>query len=267
MRKKDAELIYAPRPVVFAGLLLSSIAYQHSGEAKPKGAAARETQPKGVDFTPVVVTGEREWRRADGEYSSNYIPFQVGHRTFKVPRNYVVEVLNPKTSYGMIMRVTYPGFRPLSPATRPCLHPTVALSPNAPCFYVDFTLSLHGGNTSLEAFNSLRDLFIKSEPEAGPSGLELYKIGPPSARIDVYRKLQRDNPIAITCISADTSATDLKPPSGGVCKDEFTFDNSTVILYLLPEMRVAVAGSIQDGLRRLVASFESSGDSNGAMSR
>jgi hypothetical protein len=152
-------------------------------------------------------------------------------------------------------RVTFPGFRPYSEATKECLTAAPARRPRG-CVPIDFYLIGEIPVSDDEAFNNSRRTFRSQTPAVGPNDFEVYRTGPDSARNDTYRKKTRTHTLMYDC-GLFYSRSDMKD---AVCSNESRLTDGNAVEYHLYLHQLADAEEIDDGVRALVTSLALTGD-------
>jgi hypothetical protein len=169
---------------------------------------------------------------------------------YRIPRNYIVRMgrweARPPPTF-LQLKVTFPGFRPLSADTEQCLTAAPAAVP-AGCMPIKFSIRRGGAEHPPDevGFANLRDLFHSQTPKAGPAGFELYEMGPDDARINVYRMKTSLHTLVISCINHRVAG----PPAP--CLSDSRLPNDNILTFHLNEDRLNDAAAIDTGLRRLI---------------
>ena len=174
------------------------------------------------------------------------VEFSIGETHYKIPRNYLFTMDNwaggPQELVSL--RVEYPGLLPFSEKTKACF-----LGERL-CRRIEFAIVTAQFQSGEEHFPSLRHLFHDQKPEEGPSGLELYTIGPESARIEIYRKVLADHTLVFDCNVFDNHGV-----KDGVCQVLTRTRHGGIINYRFSRQELKNAAAVDIGLRNLVDSF------------
>jgi len=174
--------------------------------------------------------------------------FELGSVTYRVPRNYLV-VLPPAIP---TIKITFPGFRPLSEETRDCFTPKRVEKTD--CATIEFRVlgvSAPGGR-SLTHAQSLEN-YLKNSPRARKRRVldyDVYDLGPENARSETYSNPTLD--LYFTCIIDFTMD---RPPERAVCRDQFQLDDRNHAHFFFPRAWIARVPEIESGIRRLMAGF------------
>jgi len=180
----------------------------------------------------------------------------VGSVDYQIPRNYLISFGSPEE-----LQVTYPGFKPLTEETGKCFTPNPHPE-EAECSTVKFLLHTSRGLTRKEQFENARKLFRNQNPQVGPYGFDMYEIGPEEAHIEAYRKDLPDHIVFVECMISYPVFVEcmISYPRGkrdGFCDDWFQLDDKNTIHFFSPLRQLGNIEEIEDGIRRLMASFKS----------
>jgi hypothetical protein len=114
--------------------------------------------------------------------------------TYRIPRNYLI-VLEPAIP---TLRVTYPGFKPLSEGTKDCFDPKWRMQ-HSECIVIEFLLLGSRGPgpegrayTNAERFENFKRNSRSIRFRSGPFGYDIFEEGPEDARSEHYRKTEGD---------------------------------------------------------------------------
>jgi hypothetical protein len=145
---------------------------------------------------------------------------QIVDVTYRIPRNYLSK-LPPAIP---AVKVTFPGFRPLTEETRDCFDAKWQHQNPGICTAFEFLLlgsrgPAPGGRayTAAERLENFKKNIPGGVQRRGPYGYDIYEIGPEEARIQRYRKIEGD--ILLTCFGNDDGT------GSGVCDDTFRLDD------------------------------------------
>jgi hypothetical protein len=189
------------------------------------------------------------------------IYFDKGKPKYRIPRNYIANMSswNPDAMNILItLRVTYPGFKPLTDETRDCLAKPPLYWPKG-CEPLEVWIganilseSKSHALTDEQKFNNARNLFHSQAPKQGPDGFELYETGTDDGRIEHYRKKLVDRTIYIYCVGVRV----MNGKRWAQCGDHFSpLPNGAGISYRFLLDQMDHAEDIDTGLRKLVMSF------------
>jgi hypothetical protein len=192
---------------------------------------------------------------------STPIYFDKGKPKYRIPRNYIVNMGNwdiDSMNNLITLRVTYPGFKPLTDETRDCLTKPPLYWPKG-CVPIQFWIGVNGLReenshvlTDEQRFNNMRDVFHSQVPKPGPDGFEMYETGPDDARIESYRKKLSDRTIYISCGLIQIK----NGKRWAQCDDLFSpLANGGGISYRFLLDQMDHAEEIDIGLRKLIMSF------------
>jgi hypothetical protein len=176
---------------------------------------------------------------------------------YRIPRNYLVwmDDWNGGAQTLVKLKVTFPGFEPLTRATATCLSLSAAFRPTT-CTPVEFVLRNGGTYEPPDEvrFNNVRDLFHSQDPLPGPYGFELYETGPPEARINTYRKVTPQHTLVIFCFLHSSD----QPMA--VCNSVSRLESGVALSYFLYSDQLKDAEQIDTGIRQLIRSFQLEGN-------
>jgi len=205
---------------VFASIFVLMMSLLASGVSFADDKTIPRLQPDsnsmGTSSSYEELKGPNEKRSMD----TTPIYFDMGTFKYKIPRNYIVSVLTDDPNDNEVwvtIKVTYPGFEPLTEKTKDCLsQPPLYLPKN--CYPVTFWIRtgkkfgdkskklVINGKTITDVdewhFNNKRDLFRSQTPKPGPAGFEMYETGRYSVQSETYRKKSALHTILIDCYVA-----------------------------------------------------------------
>ncbi len=171
--------------------------------------------------------------------------------TYRIPRNYLV-YLEPAVP---TLKVTFPGFKPLTEETRKCFDPKLqgdALG----CTTFEFRLAGSTGPgpgglalTNREMFENFVKGFENIKPRRGTFGYDVYDVGPEDARTETYRK--EDGDIYFHCF------VNLKIDRGkdGVCDDSVLLKDKNHAMFFFRRSQIGSVPELEGGIRRLMEGF------------
>ena len=173
------------------------------------------------------------------------IEFSLGAAKYRIPRNYLTQMSNwagGPQQYAAI-RVTYPGLKPFSKETEPCmLHKT--------------TCRIYSVNLS-DTFTVWEDGTLNKEAakhpewgEPGPYGFTLFAEGPENARSEFYRKMVNGKPIIFFCLPFDN-----RGKRDAVCQHAAHTSSGATILYFFNMDGLRDAVEVDESLQKLIDGF------------
>ncbi|MCP3477639.1 hypothetical protein NLM33_46650 [Bradyrhizobium sp. CCGUVB1N3] len=180
------------------------------------------------------------------------VSFSVADVNYVVPRNYIVSMPNwsggPQN--GLVdIKVTFPGFLPLTEQTRQCLTEPRAYWPPG-CIPVEFWIQAGGRLSDDDLFKNMTKQISPPALREGPSGFELYQWGAGGRRRDIYRKRTSRHTLIIDCSYYENSGK-----IGAVCSTESLLSNGGALFYRIDLDQIKNAEQIDQGIRALIESF------------
>lgn len=137
------------------------------------------------------------------------VEFKLNGYQYKIPRNFLINMSNwsgGEQEDGVSIRFVYPGLKPYSKDTASCLlHKTKCR------IYTVYMTSAHFSSEDTLT-NLITNSAIRKTKATGPYGFELFEIGPPNARTNIYRKSEYGSPILFDCLIYDVDHK-----NGGIC--------------------------------------------------
>lgn len=170
--------------------------------------------------------------------------------TYRIPRNYLSKLppANPA------LKVTFPGFKPLTEETRDCFDPKWQHQNPGVCTAFEFILlgslgPAPGGRayTASERLENIKKNIPGVVRRPGPHGYDIYEIGPPEARIQRYWKSEGD--VLFRCFGGDDS----KRPV--VCDSTFRLDDGNHAHFIFRRHHIEHVPAIEAAIRQLVNGF------------
>jgi hypothetical protein len=242
------------RLVVLVLLLLSHASLAQAEEASDNSNLSHSSAP-----TPKLADDPRYqeiWKKSQVLRDQPVpdaapISFSVGDVKYKVPRNYIVNMPDwgGGIQEGMVeIKVTYPGFQPLSEKTKQCLTQPRAYWP-AGCTPVEFMIGGHTKFNDEESFRNGLEHWKDRTPKQGPNGLELYRDGPgsPTRKIELYRKQTPSSTIVVQCIFSGSEIP--------VCSRTSKITNKVSTFYFIDYDQLENIEAIDNGIRQFIETF------------
>jgi len=211
----------------------------------PLRAAVCET------FTPPEeIRRQSEIFEPRTSFDTTPVTVNVAYITYRIPRNYLTH-LEPAIP---TLRVTYPGFKPLTEETRDCFDPKWRVQ-HPECTVIEFRLLGSRGPgpggwaiTNSDRFaNFMRGLPVREKGRL--YDYSVYEIGPNEAIISIYRRIEGD--IYFSCqFSKDSDRT-----KGGVCNDMFRLNDMNHVQFYFQAPLIKAIPEVETRIRELLASF------------
>ena len=172
------------------------------------------------------------------------VTIKVGIVTYRIPRNYLT-ALPPAIP---TLKVTFPGFKPLTEATHDCLTKRTQASE---CIAVEFLLGDGSGSFTLTHAQQFEN-YLKNLKPAKPRRVleyDVYELGPENARTETYRNEKLD--LYFYCFTDIT----IHWPESSTCNDDFQLNDRNHAQFFFHRSQVGSVAEIEVGIRRLMASF------------
>jgi hypothetical protein len=203
-------------------------------------------------FTPY---GEIERKSAIFEPRPSFdtapVTIRIVSVVYRIPRNYL-SVLEPALP---TLKLSWPGLEPLTPENEKCFG-SIAQSERAGC--TSFSFLMHGSRgpgpggralTNSEIFENFRRNSKTLTWQPGPSGYDIYSLGPEESRIEGYRKVDGD--IFFTCQFSGPESR----KQGGVCRDMFRLDDMNHLSFYFRLPQIEHVPEIEGRMRKFMAGF------------
>ncbi len=182
---------------------------------------------------------------------TSIVETKIGSVTYRIPRNYI---LYPNLGYP-VLKVTFPGFEPLTEETRDCFDPKLQLAQNA-CTTLE--LRLHGGIgpdglpfSNAKRFGNVLRNWMNFDPRpvkrVGPFGYDLYEVGRDSSQAEHYRKEAGD--VYFYCMIGESTF------ESGVCNDTIFLEDGNSVAFFFQYDQIKNVEQIETDIRKLMASF------------
>lgn len=218
------------------------------------GALVLVRQPVFADgFTP---SQERIWQKSQSlrpkpSTDTTPVTIKVAAVTYRIPRNYLIFMGEVP-----ILKVTWPGLRPLTEKTRKCFG-SILQSRLVGCTSIKFILHGSGGPV-LNNVEALQNLLKSRKPTVkrqGPFGYTVYETGPKGARIETYAKpIGASSMILFDCLMSQGDSS-----KHAICNDWFKLNDNNWIHFVLRYSQRMSTAEIEAGMRTLMESFRVKG--------
>jgi hypothetical protein len=171
----------------------------------------------------------------------------VSGAKYSIPRNFLV-YLPSELTYATL-KVTIPGFKPLTEETRACFEHR-----QASCEPIEVDIR-NGAPENRVYFARESRSFRNKEPHAYPYGYDEYDIGPDNARIEIYTKSIGNDFIYFDCL-VDKTTSDWEYKS--TCDDHFDY-KTTQLHFFIRREHIRLVPEIEASVRNLMESFDVTG--------
>jgi hypothetical protein len=171
------------------------------------------------------------------------VSVKVGDISYKIPRNYI---WNLHFTFP-VLKVTYPGFQPLTEETRGCFDPKRA-GPGCTTLELNLRLSLPNNRR----FDNLMKLVPSEQRESSRrnvDGYEVYDLGPENARQEIYRG--DGDEIGFICKIFDNNGS-----RDGVCDDAVSLADGNAVWFFFCPHQIGEVRKIESGVRQLMSQFK-----------
>jgi hypothetical protein len=153
--------------------------------------------------------------RAKSSLDTSPVLIDVFGTKYNIPRNFLV-YLPSELTYATL-KVTLPGFKPLTDETRPCFEHR-----QADCEPLEVVIG-SGYVSQRVAFEREFRHFINKEPRQSSDGYDEYDIGPDNARIENYTRTIGDELVYFTCL---VDKTEPGWSAKSICDDHFFYNKT-----------------------------------------
>jgi hypothetical protein len=177
------------------------------------------------------------------------VEFDIGGGHYAIPRNYLYQMDGWKGGRQDVVsiRLEYPTLRPAEEHNKDCFFQKKV------CRLYDVVL-LSSAMETTEIFSNMTKLFREPYPKHGPYDLELYEVGPESARQQFYRKVIDGRSIVFICDYFDNRGR-----RDAVCHNVTRTRSGATFSYYFPFEDLHDAVGVNKKLKNLVNSFSSRG--------
>ena len=242
----DATVPLTPAAIIafIAALFLSG--------ADASGANIKQMTSGDVTLSPSTIGYASEILRLPPT-DTKIFTVHVGDSSYEIPRNYIREIIGDI----IVIRVTYPGFRPLTEETRGCLEKKKSGSQSSTCIPLDFRIRERGERTGL-GFSRAQMLenILRHNPDVrprrDPAGYSIYDLGPDNARIEEFKREKDD--LYFQCIIGKTD--DYK---SSICDDSLSLFDGNVAKFFFPYDLKNNVADIELGIRQLMKTLSTEG--------
>jgi hypothetical protein len=186
--------------------------------------------------------------RAKSSLDTSPVLIDVFGTKYNIPRNFLV-YLPSELTYATL-KVTLPGFKPLTEETRPCFEHR-----QADCEPLEISIG-DGYVPHRIAFERMAKYFRNNEAHEDKNGFSEYDIGSDNGRTEVYTKTIGSDFIYFTCFVDKTSTLDWSDNS--VCDDHFD-DKAIGLHFFIRRARIGLVPDIEASVRNLMESFDVTG--------
>jgi hypothetical protein len=230
--------------IIFIAALLSA--------AGASGSNIKQITSGGEVLSPSITDRAPEILRLPST-DTKIFTVHVGDSSYKIPRNYIREIIGDI----IVIRVTYPGFRPLTEETRSCLEKKKPSSQSSVCIPLDFRIRGPGARTGL-GFSRAQMLenILRHNPDVRPrqdsAGYSIYDLGPDNARIEEFKREKDD--LYFHCIVGN-----IEEPKSAVCDDSLSLFDGNIAKFFFPYDLKNNVADIELGIRQLMKTLSTEG--------
>jgi hypothetical protein len=182
--------------------------------------------------------------RPEPSMDTTPVTAKVGDITYSIPRNYIWKVFDFP-----VLKVTYPGFKPLTEETRGCFDAKLRDGLGCTTLELHLRLSLphHPGFENLIRL-AKRDGDGKPLSRSGPDRYEIYDLGPENARTEIYRNEAED--IFFTCKTFDNHGV-----RDAVCDDAVPLPDGNAVWFFFGLRQISELRNFEAGIQQLMSNF------------
>jgi hypothetical protein len=198
---------------------------------------------------PAANSFEEIWKKSQSlrpEPSTDTTPVAVkmGDVSYSIPRNYISNL-----HLGFpVLRVTYPGFNPLTEDTRGCFDRKLQTKLGCTALELRLRLSLPN-KPRFENSIKLVSPDQKLSPRQSADGYQVYTLGPENARIEIYRNESDD--IFFTCLIFDNNGV-----RDAVCDDAVSLADGNAVQFFSNLKQISELRRFEGGIRQLMSHFQ-----------
>ena len=169
---------------------------------------------------------------------------KVGDVLYSIPRNYISSFFDFP-----VLKVTYPGFKPLTEETRGCFDAKLRDSLGCTTLELNLRLSLPNKPRFENSIKAAPPFHARLSPRPGPGGYDIYDLGPDDARIEIYRSESED--IFFNCKIFDNNGV-----RDAVCDDAVSLPDGNAVRFFFGLKQIPELRSFEAGIRQLMSNFE-----------
>jgi hypothetical protein len=165
---------------------------------------------------------------------------------YKIPRNYIVY-----QNIGFpVLKVTYPGFKPLTDETRECFSHSIK-SPRRICTTLELILGGSGGpvHSHADMFTNFIKNFPSIKPRGDEFGYKIYDLGPVESRTENFRREKDD--LYFSC----NRFGEILVKGASFCFDMVFLGDGNTVQFSFNYDRVQDVAEMEDGIRDLMSNF------------
>lgn len=240
---KAAKRRIAVATVSMCFLFAAPIAAEAESQSRMESVAAAPVDSK------TVLAGESAadiWRKSQSlrpqpSMDTTPVSVKVGSISYNIPRNYI---WNLHFTFP-VLKVTYPGFRPLTEETRGCFDPKRA-EPGCTTLELNMRLALPNSRR-FENLMKLVPSEQKESPRRNVDGYEVYDLGPKDARQEIYR----GDDVGFICKIFDNNGK-----RDGVCDDAVSLVDGNAVWFFFHPNQIGEVRKIESGVRQLMSQFK-----------
>jgi len=207
-------------------------------------AAAQEASR----LAPVTNSAEEIWKKSQSlrpqpSMDTTPIDAKVGDVLYKIPRNYVSNL----HMHFPVLKVTYPGFKPLTEQTKGCFDPKLRNALGCTTIELNMHLSL----PNKPGFENLMKLVHpgqKASPRESAYGYQIFDLGPENARLEIYRSESED--IFFTC-----QIFYHNDERHAVCRDFVSLLDGNAVWFFFDLNQISEIRKVEAGIRQLMSGF------------
>ncbi len=196
-----------------------------------------------VDDSIEEIWKKSQSLRPEPSRDTTPVTAKVGEIVYSIPRNYISSF-----SDFPVLKVTYPGFKPLTEETRGCFDPKLRVSLGCTTLELRllFSVSYHPGYENL--IRAATPDHAMPQPRPGPYGYEIYDLGPENARTEIYQSTAES--IFFRCALFDNNGV-----RDAVCDDIVSLSDGNVIRFFFGLKQISELRDFEAGIRQLMSTF------------
>ena len=199
----------------------------------------------------VADSADDIWKKSQSlrpEPSTDTTPVavKIGEVSYSIPRNYIS---NLHFNFP-VLKVTYPGFNPLTEKTRGCFDRK--LQARLGCTALELNLGPGMSLPNERRFENSIKLVSpeqKLAPRQSADGYRVYDLGPENARIEIYRSESED--IFFTCKIFDNNGV-----RDAVCDDTVSLADGNTVWFFFRLNQIEKVRNFESEIRQLMSHFQ-----------